>query len=447
MIRTYTSLSSLPLAMKCQASQALPVVRSIGSADKIGSALHEHGCDRARLGMDGALERLDQIAELFDLGEEERGIFIARARGFNFNPPRGSVAELALCYLEDGSVVPVKGGRGSYENLPDGALLPGQIDLFWAEPEPLFIENGRPRCPPNSILWCVDYKTGSENYVDPVEKNAQLLGGALLTARYTGARAVMPAVCFWRKGDGIWDAPESYIDAAGIDLLEKIVRSTLFKVREQREAAAAGRPLSFVVGNHCTFCNSQIYCSAKMAAIKRYLDDPAPLAPSALTFEQVQAIAELQPSFSRFAENAKEALEAWTVANGRPIPLKDGRVWGPYPHEKSVLDPDKAVAALAEEIGNEAAAAALVRSVTKSKIDELIKESHAAKGIKRQGAPTMRRVMGALAAAGGVKKVTETWFGAHARNEADENALARGVEARPALPAAPGAVIDAELVE
>lgn len=412
-VRAYVSGSMLPLVLKCAPAGVLPRVMRVGTKDRMGSALHEHMRDRALFGLPGAMDRLPIVAAAWELDERDSGIFVARARHFEWSPPRRAVAEAALCLCEDGSVVRVEGGRGVYERLPPGALLPLQLDLMWAEPEPLYMDgDGRVRCPPDSVLMCPDLKTGDPRWVDPVERNAQTLAAAVLGARFTGATKALPMIIFWGRGQGIWDVPDHYLDAAGLDAGEAMLRSAIARVADNRRRYLAHEPLDYVVGQHCTFCDAQTYCGAKVGALKRYLDDPAPLDPMQLTPLQAAKLAELEPQFSRFAELAHDALAAYTEANG-PIAISGGRMWGPFGRTSSELDPDVTRRVLGEEIGERDARHAFAEETSKAAVERAIKSSHNRNGIKKQVAAAMRRVMARIREAGGMTDKTATCYGVH----------------------------------
>jgi hypothetical protein len=428
-MRRYLSGSTLPLVQRCGAAAVLPQVKRIGDKDRMGSAWHEHMDDRAMLGISGAVSRLGEIAESWHLNEVETSIFRARAMSFEWSPPRGAMPEIALCLCEDGRVEVVRGGRGTYEGLPPDAILPTQIDVFWAEPEPLYRdEQGRVRCPPGSVLIVGDYKSGLETYVDPVERNAQALASMVIAARWTGAQYAQPAIIFIRKGKGLWDMARAVYDAAAIDMAEQLVRSIVRRGDEQRALYQAGQPLTYVTGRHCTYCDSEIYCAAKTAVLKRYMNDPAPLDPTALTADQAQQIAALEAQAKSFATTIRAALVCYAQANGQ-VTLPDGKQWGPYLVPESDLDPAIALSSLGEEIGPEAAALAMKTKITKGGIDAAIAAEHKRRGIARQKAPAVRRVLGRMRAAGVITDRQKVGYGLHAASDvADPAAIVVATE-------------------
>lgn len=407
--------SMLPLVAKCRPAGVLPRVGRIGDRDRMGNALHEHARDRLLYGIDGAVERLGAVAQAWHLDEREESIMRARAMGFEFTPPRGAMPEIALCLCDDGRVEVVEGGRGVYERLPEGGTLPTQIDIFWAEPLPLYLDAaGRVRCPPDSVLYVGDYKTGQETFVDDVERNLQTMLGCVLAAKWTGARFAIPAIIYWRKGKGIWDVPPAPYDAAALAQAEQGILQLHAEAAETKRRIAAGDPVTYTTGRHCTFCDAETYCTAKVASMKRYLDDPRPLDATQLTADQALHLARVEAQIARFSENLRGVLVAYTKARG-PIPeVAPGKSWGAYTKPTSSIDGAVALEALAQEIGSDDANKALKVEVSKSAMEEAIKASHKRSGIARQVSAAMRRVLGRVRAGGGFVDGLQIRFGLHA---------------------------------
>lgn len=411
----WVSGSALSAAVKCAASAVLWRVLGSGSgASRIGSALHDHIRQRNLYGVSAAIEMIPELATRHELTEDEAELFGARARAFEWNPPRGSVAELPICLFEDGRVEIVEGGRGQYDKLPADALIPMQLDLFWAEPHPLYRgPDGRPVCPPNSVLWVIDLKSGQEQYVEDVERNAQALAGAVLAAKLTGAKMVRTGLVFLRKGRGIWDVPEHDLDTAALEHAEAILVSAVHEVRRARAAHRRGLPLVYRQGPHCNLCGARVTCPAHLATLKSWLGDPAPIEPGALDDDQIRQLAELAPSMRSFVTSVEAALRTHVLATGRPIAMSDGRAWGPYGTTRTRYDGPKAIAALAadKDIGPELAKEAVRTVVGEKSIRTAIKRAHDAKGITGKVSTAWRRVFGRMMAASGITKTASAKWG------------------------------------
>lgn len=416
---SWVSGSALAVATKCSASAALPKLHSIpGSPARIGSALHEHIRHRNMHGVAYALEMIPALVIQFELDEDEASLFAARARAFEWSPPPGAVAEMALCLFEDGTVKPVKGGRGQYDGLSAGALVPIQIDLFWAEPTPLFLnDKGVPTCPKDSTLWVVDFKSGKESYVDNAEENAQVLAAAVCAAKLTGAERVIPGIVYLRKGQGIWDVPATWLGPRDLEMIETQLRQAIVNVRAARKDYARGLPLVYTEGNHCNMCRSRVFCPTYLSAVKTWIGSAEPFGTDAmLTPDQAVKLAEMQPAFDRFAESVRKVLRAHVEETGSPIVMSDGREWGPYGKTVDLLDPDKATIAVAEVLEHPVADVRLEierRTVSKDAIAALVKDVHATRGIVRKGAPTNRAIYAEMMKADAIRKITTTAWGAH----------------------------------
>ncbi len=100
---------------------------------------------------------------------------------------------------------------------------------------------------------------------------------------------------------------------------------------------------------------------------------------------------------------ADRALKAAVEIHG-PIPLSDGRVYGPQTQrwKKKTFATRETYQVLEDEIGADEADAAF--STSAEAIEDAVKAAHAARSIKRQVAPTMKRLFARLFEA---KAITE----------------------------------------
>lgn len=421
MTRAVVSGSSYERAQRCAPSAVLPRAQHESERADVGSALHQHMHDRIVHGIATALARLPEVAKTWRLGETESQIFEARARHFKWTPPEGALPEQALCLLETGGVTRVAGGRGEYE-MPEGALLPATIDVMWSEPEPLIRNGAFVRCPEGSTLWIVELKTGADVHVSPIDHNGQARVSALLATLWTGAQKVVPAIVYWGRGEGEWDAPDHALGPRELHAIGCEVRETLKRIDEQATRFAAGQALDFVEGPHCTHCASEARCAAKTALIKGVLDAPAPTGDAPLSADEARRLATLLPSIDRFVRQANAALRAHARLAG-PIDLGNGNHWGPHPVEKSAVVAEIGQRVLAAEVGAELAEAAVKRVLTRDGIKAAVQEAHAAQGIKRQVEPTVRRVFARIGEAGGLLARTEQHWSTYRETPALEEQL------------------------
>lgn len=441
-MRTASS-SALPLIRLCAASFALPHDRSTSDRSNMGDALHEHMHHRAVLGVAEAMMRIDELARRYEMTEREAGIFAARCRSFEWVPPKHAFGEVALALLEDGTVVRVKGGKGEYD-LPPGALTAGTLDVMWSEPEPLDISDPtHPKCPPGSMLWVVDYKSGEDTFVEPIEHNAQARTNALMAAVWTGAHYAVPAILFVRKGLGEWDTPEEAMGPRQLAEHAGYVREWIAEVRRQQALAEAGERLDLLEGKHCEFCPGRSRCSAHTAIIKSIITGPAPVGDAPLTVHERTWLAQRLRSIEYVAKKARQVLVADVDAHG-PIDLEDGNVWGPFPRKRTTILVKEAVRVLVAELGAEGAreAVAVEESVSRESIEAVVKAQHAAKGLKRQVAPAVRRIFAILGEAGALVDDPQVQYGAHKPKNVEEDLeeqLERSVEGLSAIRPTPPA--------
>lgn len=411
--RYVASGSRLPLLAKCAASVALPQFPRDNPKADMGSALHEHMRDRIGLGISDAVARLDSVAEAWHLFGRERDIFKARAKHFEFTPPRGAIPEMALCLFEDGHVEPVVGGRGKYV-VPPGGILPLSLDIMWAEPLPLYrTPEGAVRCPPESVLYVADLKTGQEKYVDPVEVNMQAIAEALLAAKWTGATHVVPVIIFWGKGKGVWDMPDAPLGPEQLDAADGYIRGLLAEGARQRAAYEAGEPLSYRTGPQCLYCDASPGCPAKIGEVKQLLGVESPLSVGPMTNEQATRIAILQPLVAQLADKMREALVAHADGTGESIPIGLGKAWGPYVSTKEAVDARKALPLLEEEVGKIFAHQFVQMKLTKTAIADAVRAAHVSAGIKRQMSSAVARVLARAHEVGAIVTRTKLHYGVH----------------------------------
>jgi len=291
--------------------------------------------------------------------------------------------------------------------------MPMTVDLLWSEPAPLERhDDGRVVCPPGSLLWVVEYKSGDDVHVAPVEYNPQALGGALLAARFTGAERVVPAIVYVRKGEGLWDVLPHYLGETELVEIERELRDTARRVDEQLARLTRGEeldPRAFTTGPHCTYCDAQAHCPPKTAALKRFLGEAVDFREGALREDQAIRLAEQLPQGEAFLRQVREALQHYVEENG-PVPLSDGRVWGPNPKAATSIKARVALPVLRAELGDRALDAF---TTTREAIERVVAQKLEDEKVVRGKAPAMRKVMGALDAAGAIARRTENWWQAH----------------------------------
>lgn len=387
----------------CAAAAVLPGFDSTNAKARLGSAFHEHRELLVTLGYRRAFRALTAIAAKWDV---ERLPLARMAAGCTWAPPQGSLVEVSLACLPDGSVVQVEGGHGSYPDLPQGAFAPGQLDVMWSEPDPLVMVGGRPTCPVGSVLFVADYKTGDPDAVPPVEENAQLLNLAYKAARWTGAVSVVPAIIFvdW-QGAMSWDAPPAPLHEDDLDLVWEGILARQKRANAQLAALTRGPltpsslNLSYSVGAHCTWCKSRFACPAVVGEVKSLVEAP-PEGP--LSADDAARLARLVPLIETLSKKIRATLEDYVDEHG-PIELGEGDVWGPHDVSKDVVVPSLALPPLVEHFKGAAFHAV---EISKAAIDRVAK----AEGMKPG---ETRSLFGELRKAGAFQRTTSVWWSAH----------------------------------
>lgn len=388
--RRLPTLSGLQLLAACPGSGSLEHRRWCSDRADLGSALHEVQEWRIR----GVEPQADVIACRWGLDGEAADELARLADSFRPDVPQGALAEVALGLFEDGHVERVEGGRGEYEALP-GLLVAGTLDAIWSEPgmsrDELDNEHP-PRCHPAAVLWVTDWKLSA--YSPPIARNLQLRAGALLAARWTGARRVIPAICEMTPGPGTWDVGE-VLGPAELDAVEAELRALL--------AAATEESPRFVVGPHCETCDARWACPVQVTEARALLSHVDRRA-GALTTDEAAKLATMLPTARGALRAAEEALKAHVRATG-PIELPGGKVYALEVEEIESYDAGATVAAVEGELGAAAVGELFPATITKSAIYDAIE----AAGVTPKKA-AFGRIRAGIEAAGGVTTKTREIF-------------------------------------
>jgi hypothetical protein len=377
--------SGRKLLRVCPGAGALPWVGHTGSSE-VGSAIHDVINVRVEQGWDASVEALPAIAAKHGLDHVEEGVFRARALGFTWMPPEGSLSEVPLSLAKgpNGLVgVRVKGGQGKYD-LPEGcAPFAATIDVMWAEPEPFrFVcpvcatEYDRPgfhmgcddaplvpTVPWGSRLVVGDLKAGKEVHVEPVEQNAQIGMGAVLAAHYVqweGEIEVVPALLYVRRGPGVLDRGQPW-DAARVARELKALASEVRAIQRQQDLIADGQPLDgLVVGEHCGYCPAFEACPAKTASVAAMVgEERALMAPGEIPEAKIVHAVSMLQVLDRLGRNIRDAAKAHVGRTGKPLPLAPSKGWGPHPTKEKVFHAATVFPVLADVLGEDGAWQAL----------------------------------------------------------------------------------------
>ena len=424
------SLSGLGLVATCPGSASLPHARTRSAPADFGNATHALIAGR----IEGGEPDADTIAAEHGLSEDDAGRLAYLAKHMRLDVPAGALAEVPLGLWPDGSVRRTRGGQGRYED--DGQVLSGTVDAMWAEPIPLDVGGDppipeyRPYCPPSSVLFVVDWKTGDDEYVAPVSRNWQIRAAAMLAARWTGARRVVPALVFVNPAEcaewlrehpgepypGRWEVGAE-LDESALAGIEADVRRVLGAAgigggNGQRQAAAAARsgdahreeseaagraigsrvhpPL--VTGAHCAHCNASAACPALARQAMTLIQSNDGL----VSADTAARLAGMLGPARKVLDEVETAVRAYVKAHG-PIAVDDDHVYGPETEPREKLNAAAVAGAL------EAAGVSPWKAMKATK--EGVREA-------LRGAPrgTFGKVLDAVREAGGVEEVgSEVW--------------------------------------
>ncbi len=410
------TLSGLGHVVACPGSAALPRAKREGTrGTPLGRAIHALCEHRAEAGgvRDGSDYDVARVAYVHGLYGDDAGRLAFLAEHLRLPIPAGALAEVPLGYWPDGSVRRAQGGAGEY--IDEGQWLSGTIDIMWAEPHPIWLEEqhgeGRAISAPNSTAWVVDWKTGDDEHVPPIDRNWQLRGAAVMAARWTGARRVIPAICYinaaecgeavraGRVYEGRWEVGKP-LDAAALDAIEVELRAALARARGECDAArgqehgqeadastvhlpmkvsdgtSSRRAVSgarLILGPHCEHCPARGACPAlaaeAMTLARAYEQTLVEGAADglALTPEQASRLMGLVPAIRRACDAVEAAAQAHVRATGKPLALANGQEYGPAIETTEGFVTRPTYEALAEIVGDERADEAFLATADRIK--------------------------------------------------------------------------------
>lgn len=324
------SASKLDRALGCDASLVLPQVDGGSAAATRGTELHAFvaavasGTPRA-----AALARVSDehryTAECLDVAAIVGGrLVLAVEPAFALDPETGAVRHL-------GNDI----GRAYREHgLRDGEI-PGSTDLI--------VHDGA-----TDVVEVIDVKTGL--HTTPAKRNAQLLFAAYCVARRLKRDTVRVALCYVDEDGGLaWD--RATFDGLDLEAFASRLRDAW---RRWRALDAAAEPTP---GPWCRHCPSATHCPAKGAQV------PALASLRAGWLPAIEAQLEDDATAAYWLARVKEGEELLAFiktaldarAKRRPIPLGDGTALGPRRETRTRIDSPRAIAAIAETFGQEAA--------------------------------------------------------------------------------------------
>lgn len=367
----------------CPASQVLPVVDTAWGAGDKGTERHAllaaaitnsetHGASTEALDW---LEALDSETLL---------------------PIMGAAPELAYGYTPSTGVARLIGSNvGRAYNAAPGEFAGSADYVLVAE----------------GLVTVVDLKTGMGDVPHPA-RNAQLRFLALAAARWHGVESARVGILHAPDGRTPWWSWAT-LDAFELEAIAVELKTLAERIGYARNDVAKGKTPRLVVGEHCAYCPARFACPARVAMAQRLAGEPERVVldlKAMLTPESAALALARWKAATKALQEVGAALHAY--ASETPIPLGDGRVWGPVVDEYEEIDADKAWEVLGAKYGAAAAREAMTLKTSKAGIQR------AAAVLKAKGGGTLKALsaeaLEALRAAGAVRMKKRTEFEEHA---------------------------------
>lgn len=251
------------------------------------------------------------------------------------------------------------------------------------------------------IVEVVDLKTGQAD-VTPPGDNLQLAALAAAAASWHGVTRARVGILAAGDGRTPW---VTWAELGPLDLLAVPVRMQ----RLRDDIVASRTKPRYAVGRWCGTCAARLSCPTQTAMLRRLAADPRSVAEdlaqglvtpetAALAYQRFRAV-------KAALAQVETQLHAYAKEHG-PIPVGDGRVWGPRESQRSVINPERAWLVLVEAFGVDGAREAMTLKTSKTAVSA-VASSRAPRG--RKGAAA-KSLLAQLEAAGAVTTKTVTEF-------------------------------------
>lgn len=336
--------SKLQLAFTCAASQVMPVVDSEWAAGGAGNEKHHALADWATAPEDADLKLPAPMMAWLET--------IAEYAGELRHPD--TVSEIALAYdvaTDKARVLGRNLGRSYPETTPTEFYGAADYVRFDAD-----------------SVMVVDLKTGMGDVPHP-SRNSQLRFLALAAARYHGVDSARVGILQAPEGRTPWWSWAT-LDAFELEVVASEMKGLSERIGYARNDYQRGKTPRLRVGEHCGNCPARYGCPARVAMAQRLAGEPEKvvLDIKALLTPETAALALARwQAATKAMQEVGSALYAF--AKETPIPLGDGRVWGPVTSERDVIDAEKAWPVLEEKYGTTIARAAMTLETSKAGVD------------------------------------------------------------------------------
>lgn len=349
--------SRLQLAATCAASQVLPVIDTAWESGAAGHERHDV-LQEALTSPPGAYKAPTPALEswledVLEVAEQLRHPDLRSEAAYAYNVARFDGVTGAP--LQPARLLGYHMGR-FYKQSP--TEFAGATDFILVEPTRVVV---------------IDLKTGQSETPHPA-RNMQLRMLALAAARTHGVDNARVGILHAAPGQAVWWSWASF-DAFDLEEIAVELHSLSQRIGYARNDVERGKTPRLTVGEHCNNCPARHGCPARVAMAKRLAGEPEKVV--------LDLKAMLTPESAAIAltrwRAAKKALEEvggalYAYASENPIPLGDGRVWGPVTSEREVIDAEKAWAVLEAKYGYRIARAAMTLETSKAGVDRAMHE-------------------------------------------------------------------------
>lgn len=229
-----------------------------------------------------------------------------------------------------------------------------------------------------------DFKTG---WKDVEADTWQLKANALFAARAYGCNEAKITVYTVRDGK-VW--PES-VPLSSFDL--DMIADELIGLARKLTTAKSPDELKLQEGQHCAYCPATLYCPAKQRAVATVAELAPYEKPGLVPVEEIGKAYAKTKSLQAFLKRVEEAC--LDMARVTPVPLPDGRVLKEIVKSKDSIDEEACFQVLREIVGEQRAAEAVERKLTKKRINEVFGDEawKVIKQLKARGAITVEESM------------------------------------------------------
>jgi len=261
-----------------------------------------------------------------------------------------------------------------------------------------------------ATVTVVDLKTGLSEVPHP-SRNAQLRALAFMVARWHAADVARVGILHAPEGRTPWWSWATF-DAFELATIGAELRTLAERVEFARRDVEAGKTPRLVVGEHCNNCPARFGCPARVAMAQRLAGEPEAVVmdlKAMLTPESAALALARWKAAKKAVDEVGQALHAY--AKESPIPLGDGRVWGPVESQREVIDADRAWPVLVAKYGANTALKAMSLDTSKAGLERM---ARVVRGTASGKAPTLKAItaeaLDALRAAGAVSTKTTTTY-------------------------------------